>query len=110
MPQMSTLIWGSLLVFAVPVAGGLVFAGMRALAAWRAFRLLRRRVGDALLDMTRRLAQAEQRLEGAAEAAARLDRARLRLQEGLATAAILAAAAGEARTVAGSVRGIVPRK
>jgi hypothetical protein len=110
MGLMSALIWVSLAFLLLALIGGLGFAGVRALAAWRAFRLLRRRVGDALLDTTRRLAQAEQRLAGAAEAAARLDRARLQLQEGLATAAILAAAVGEARAVVGRARGIVPRK
>jgi hypothetical protein len=107
---MHTLIWASLLVFVVSVTGGLVLVGVRALAAWRAFRALRRRTGEVLLETTRRVSETEQRLAGAAEAAARLDRARLRLQEGLATAAILAAAAGEARTLVGTVQGVVPRK
>ena len=63
-----------------------------------------------MLEVTRRLAQVEERLAGAAETAARLDRARRRLQEGLATAALLAAAAGEARAVVSRVTGIVLRK
>jgi hypothetical protein len=110
MAPMSTLDWASLLVLLMAAAGGIVFAGLRALAAWRAFRRLQRRAGDALLETTRKLAQAEQRLAGAADAAARLDQARLRLEETFATAAILAAAAGEARAAVGRLGGVVPLK
>ena len=111
MTGMSTLVWVSLLVFALPVVSGIIFAALRALAAWRAFRLLRRRVGDALLDTTRRLAQLEERL-----AECRRGRRAASIghgagfSKGLAIAAILAAAAGEPRALAFGIRGIVPRK
>jgi hypothetical protein len=110
MAVVTTLTWLSLAVFLVCLIGGLTLAGVRALAAWRAFRLLQRRVGDALADATRRLAETETRVTGVSEAIERLDEARRRLQAGLAVAALLAGATGDTRAVVGRIRGLVPRK
>lgn len=107
---MQPIVWIPLTVFGVAVAGGLAAAGLQGLAAWRAFRRFRRGLGQALLELTRRLAQAEARLGGAGAKAAELERARVRLQTSLSTAAVLTAAAGEAWELYGRVRGIVPRK
>ena len=107
---MTTLIWASLAVFAICLAGGVALAAVRALAAWRAFKLLRRRVGDALADSSRRLAEMERRLTAAGESAARLDEARRRLQAGLRVATLLAGATGDTRAIYGRIRGLVPRK
>jgi hypothetical protein len=105
-----TYVWLALAVFAVVVGATTVFALGRGLAAWRAFRRLRRRVFDGLGDVSRRVTGAERRLATAGETAARLDRARGELQDSLATAAVLNAAFGEARAVVGQVTGLMPRK
>jgi hypothetical protein len=106
----STLTWIALGVFGAAVLGGLVAAALAGLAAWRAFRRFRKGTAMAMLEMTRRLAEAEARLAGAAAKAGELERARVRLQASLSTAAILASAAGEAWEIYGRTRGIIPRK
>ena len=103
-------VWLALAASCVILAGTTLFAVSRGLAAWRAFRRLRRRVFDGLGDLTRRVAGIEQRLSAAGETAVRLDRARGELQDSLATASVLAAAFGEARAVVGRVTGLMPRK
>lgn len=87
-----------------------MLVGVRAFEAWRSFRRLRRTIGKGLLDTTRRLEAAEERLGRAGDVAQRLDRARAQLEDSLATAAVLVAAAGEARHLAARLRGVVPRK
>jgi hypothetical protein len=103
-------VWVALAVSGVVVVGTALFALVRGLAAWRGFRRLRRRIVDGLGDVSRRVAGIERRLSTAGETAARLDRARTELQESLATAAVLCAAFGEARTAVGRVTGLMPRK
>ena len=103
-------VWVALAVSAIVVAATTLFALSRGLTAWRAFRRLRRRVVDGLGDVSRRIAGVERRLATAGESAARLDHARRELQDSLATASVLAAAFGEARTVVGRVTGLIPRK
>jgi len=105
-----TYLWLALAVFGVVVGATTLFALSRGLAAWRAFRRLRRCIFDGLGDVSRRVTGVEQRLATAGETAARLDRARGELQESLATAAVLNGAFGEARAVVGRVTGLVPRK
>ena len=107
---MPIYVWLALVVSGLVVIGTTLFALSRGLAAWRAFRRLRRRVFDGLGDVSRRITGIERRLSTAGETAARLDRARADLQDSLATAAMLAAAFGEARAVVGRVTGLMPRK
>jgi hypothetical protein len=103
-------VWLALAVSAIAVGSTTLFALSRGLAAWRALRRLRRRVFEGLGDVTRRVAGIEQRLSSAGETAARLDHARIELQDSLATAAVLSDALGEARAVVGRVTGLMPRK
>jgi hypothetical protein len=103
-------VWLALAVSGVIVVGTGLLALVRGLAAWRAFRRVRRRIVDGLGEVSRRVGRIERRLSTAGEAAARLDRARTELQESIATAAVLSAAFGEARTVVGRVTGLMPRK
>jgi hypothetical protein len=107
---MLAYVWVALAVSIAVVVGATLFAGARALVAWRALRRLRRRTFDGLDALTRRIAGIERRLSTAGESAARLDRARAELEDSLATAAVLRAAFGEARAVVGQVTGFVPRK
>jgi hypothetical protein len=110
MTDMSPIVLIPLVVFGAAVLGGLAAAAWQGLAAWRAFRTLRIDVTDALLSTSRRLAQTERRLTGAAAKAAELDRARIRLQQSLSTAALLTAAASETWAIVDRARGVVPRK
>jgi hypothetical protein len=91
------LAWSSLGVFVVAAGAGAAFAALHGLRAWRKLRSFQRAVGGSLADVTRGVAGAEARLARAGESAARLAQARRRLQESLATTALLAAAAGDAR-------------
>jgi type II secretory pathway pseudopilin PulG len=104
------LVLVSLIVFVISVVGGLAAAAVQGLSAWRAFRRLQHAAMKRLAEATAELARLERRSAEATAAAARLDQARVRLQESLSTAAILSAAAGEAWSLAGRVRGVVPRK
>jgi len=103
-------VWLALAVSGLVLVGTTLFALGRGLAAWRAFRRLRRRIFDGLDDVSRRVARIERRLATAGETVARLDQARGELQESLATASVLTAAFGEARAVVGRVTGLMPRK
>jgi hypothetical protein len=103
-------VWVALALSGVLVGATTVFALGRGLAAWRAFRRLRRRVFDGLAEVSRKVAGIERRLDTAGETAARLDRARDELQDSLASAAVLASAFGETRALVGRVTGVMPRK
>ncbi len=107
---MPLYVWLALAASGIVVVATTLFALGRGLAAWRAFRGLRRRVFDGLGDVSRRVAGIEQRLATARETAARLDRARDELQGSLATAAVLTSAFGETRALVGRVTGFMPRK
>jgi hypothetical protein len=102
--------WLALGVLVVSAGAGTVILGLRAFDAWRAFRSLRRTVVRALGDLTGRVAGVETRLAHLGDNAAKLDNARTRLERSLSTAAVLAGAAGEARSALGRIRALVPRK
>ncbi|MBV8396944.1 MAG: hypothetical protein JO064_11890 [Actinobacteria bacterium] len=91
--------WAALVVFIIATGGGLAFAIARALNAWFTFRHFRRALGRRLGDVMRGVAGAEGRLARAGESAARLDRARIELQESIAVAQVMAASAGDARAL-----------
>ena len=94
---MPVLTWIALAVFIVAAFGGGVLAAVRGLRAWRALRRIQRTIGARMLEVARGIEGAESRLAAAGETAARLDRARARLQQSLATLSLLGAAAGDAR-------------
>jgi hypothetical protein len=94
---MPAFVWVSLAVLIIAVGGGTAFAALRGLRVWRALRSLQRSVSGGLLEITRGVEGIEGRVARAGDSAARLDRARRRLQGSLATASLLAASAGDAR-------------
>src|SRR5205823_5681287 len=96
-PSVGALVWSSFAFLLVAAGGGATFAGLRGLRAWRTFRSLRRSIGAGLVEVTARVAGMEARLAQATASAARLERAQRQLQDSLATARLLAAAAGDAR-------------
>jgi hypothetical protein len=100
----------ALIVFVAALIGGLALVGVRGLAAWRAFRSFKRSTDVLVGETTARLAGIELRTAAMAERAAELDRARARLQESLATAAVLFGGAGEVVTALRLVRGFMPSK
>lgn len=107
---MTLVDWLALGVFIVSGVAGTVLLGLRAFDAWRAFRSLRREVGRGLGDLIGRVAGVETRLAHLGDNAAKLDKARTRLERSLSTAAVLADAAGEARSALAGIRALVPRK
>ena len=103
-------VWLALGVAVAAVVASLVFAVVRGLGTWRTFRRFRRHVAGGLADVTRRVAQVEQRMDKASASAARLERAQAELHDSLATARVLSAAFSEVRATVSGVTGIVPRK
>lgn len=83
---------------------------MRALALWRAFKALRRRLEAAASDTGRRLTATERRVEELGGRLSELDRSRAQLMETAREAAVLARALGEALELVGRVRALVPGK
>lgn len=106
---MAVLPWAGLIVFLVATAGGMALAAVRGLGAWRAFRSFERRLERAAADTMRLMDGIEPRIDRASETATRLVEARGRLQESIATAAVLFAAVGEARALVRRVAAYVPR-
>lgn len=107
---MTTVDWLAFGVLVVSVGAGAVVLGLRAFDAWRAFRSLRRAVGRGLGDLNRRVNGVERRVSHLGENASRLNDTRVRLERSLSTAAVLAEAAGEARSSLRWIRAVVPRK
>jgi hypothetical protein len=107
---MALVDWIAFGVAAVSVGGGFVILGLRAFDTWRAFRSLRRTVGRGLGDLTRRVAGTESRIAHLGDNATKLERAGSGLTRSLASAAVLAAAAGDARASLGVIRALIPRK
>jgi hypothetical protein len=99
-----------LVVFGVCLGAGLAFAVVRGLEAWRTFRSFRRATLRRLGELEAEIAKIEKRGAQAAATAGRLDVSVGQLQESLATASIIARAAGDAWALVGSVRGVVPTK
>jgi hypothetical protein len=99
----------SLLVFAVAVVSGLVLAGVRGLAAWRAFKSFKRNAGDGMLETAARLEQLEARTARSTERTGRLAQAQAQLQRSLAEAAVVGEAANEVRALVERVRLVAPR-
>jgi hypothetical protein len=107
---MTVVDWIAFGVLVVAVGASSVILGLRAFAAWRAFRSLRRTVGRGVGELSRRVSGVETRLTHLGENAAKLEHARRRLERSLSTAAVLADAAGEARASLRWIRAVVPRK
>jgi len=107
---MSVVVLVALIVFVVAILGGLGLAAVRGWAAWRAFRGFRRVTLPALAEAAAKLAGIEARTAAASAHAVRLDRARAQLDESVATATVLAGAAGEIWSFVQGARSVVPRK
>jgi hypothetical protein len=105
----SNLVLIALIVFGVSLVAGLIAAGLRGLAAWRAFRRFKRTTEKAMLRVSAAIAQMEIRVAGVNDHVARLERAQANLQETLRTAGVVARTAGEVVASYRRVRSYMPR-
>jgi len=110
MGAMALLTWISLAFLVVALAGPAVFAAVRGLRTWRAFRVLSGAATSALEEVARTAAEAERHAVALGEGGERLSAAVARLQESLAALAVLRSAATDARATLFAFRGVVPRK
>lgn len=107
---MTVVDWLAFGVLVVSFLASSVVLALRVLESWWAFRSLRRTVFKGLGDLERRFSAVETRLTKLGDNAVKLDDARSRLTRSLATASVLAEAAGQARGSLGWLRAVVPRK
>jgi|SRR5579862_4989305 len=89
--------WTALGVFIVAVGGGIATAVTSGLRTWRTLRRSRRALVRAIDDVLHSVTQAQTRAGRLSAAATRLARVQAQLQRSLAAAAVIAAAAGDAR-------------
>ncbi len=108
-PPMAALPWVGLAVFLVATVAGAIFAGVRALETWRAYRSLSSQAREGLMKTTYLLDAIEPRLARLDETRARLDEARARLDESLRVWAVLMRALGETRALISGITSYVPR-
>jgi len=101
--------WIGLAVFLLGLIAGAVLVVVRGLAAWRVYRSFSARVGVALGDLERAQAGIEPRLAKASASAERLQQARARLDQSLATLQLLLGAFGEVTALLKRVTAFVPR-
>lgn len=110
MTAVLTVVWIALAAGGACVVGALALVVARGLRTWRTFRALTRNVSQRLSELEAQAAATEQKAVAATAQTSRLLEAVARLQQSLATLAVLRAAAAEARAGAGRIRGVVPRK
>jgi len=101
-------VWIALGVSVVVTVASLLFAAGRCLAAWRAFRCSRDRLSGGLEEIDRRVEAMERRMGTAGETAARLERGQADLQDSLAAAQAVAAAAAEVRVTVRRALALLP--
>jgi hypothetical protein len=99
-----------MLFFAISVIAGLGIVSIRGLDAWRALKQFRRTTEAAMLRVAELIRQMEERTAGVDAKVARLERAQAQLQHSLATAGVLAGAAGELYGSYRRIRSFMPRK
>jgi hypothetical protein len=105
-----TAVWIGLAAGAVATLGGIAYAVVHALRAWRTFRRTSRHLRRGIADVLRKGVEAEEKAVAATASSAKLAGALARLHESLAVLAVLRAAFSEATGGVGRVRGAVPRK
>ncbi len=110
MLAMALLTWISLLFLVVATVGSIAFAATRALRAWRAFKRFSRTTRAAIGGVLETAAEAERHAVAFAEGTEKLTAALAHLEQSRAELAVIQAAAAEARSSLGALRGAVPRK
>jgi septal ring factor EnvC (AmiA/AmiB activator) len=92
-------VWPALAILLAGVLAGLVFALLRGLRMWRAFKATGGRIGDRVGEVSRGAAEIETHLERAADSSERLAAALERLHRSRARLEVQLAAVREARDV-----------
>ena len=110
MPDVLTVVWIALAAGVLATLGGIAYAVVHALRAWRTFRRTSRNVRRDIADLLRKGVETEEKAVAATGNGAKLAGAAASLQESLAVLAVLRAAFSEATAGVDRVRGAVPRK
>jgi hypothetical protein len=103
-------VWVALGVGVGAVAGATALVVARALGAWRSLRAFARGARAALGELETRALASERKAAGLTEKSAAATASVARLEESLATFAVLRAAAGETGAAVRRVRALAPRK
>jgi len=91
-------VWPALAILVVGVVAGLVFAVLRGLRTWRAFKATGGRIGERVEEISRATAEIETHLERAADSSERLAGALESLRRSQARLEVQLAAVREARS------------
>ena len=110
MLAMALLTWISLLFLVVAGVGSVAVAATRALRAWRTFKRFSRTTSAAIGEVLETAAEAERHAVAFTEGTEKLTAALAHLEQSRAELAVIQAAASEARSSLGALRGVVPRK
>ena len=105
-----TAVWIALAAGVVATIGGIAYAAVHALRAWRTFRRTNRNIRRGITDLLRKGVETEAKAVAATENSTKLTRAIASLQESLAVLTVLRAALSEVTAPVDRVRGAVPRK
>jgi hypothetical protein len=106
---MGSLPWIGLIVFAVAFVAGVVFAVLRVIAFVHTYKSFKRRLDVTVAATRRSFDGIEPRVAKTSASAARLEEARARLEESVATAKVLFDAFGEALALMRRISAFVPR-
>ena len=104
------MVWLALVASIALVVASLVFAVVRGLETFRAFRALSRSVGSGIDRIAASSAQIEWHLTEAAEAGTRLERSLARLRASNARLNVLRSAIADVQAAVGRVTAVYPRK
>jgi hypothetical protein len=104
------LFWLALVVFLLLIAASAIFAVLKGLELWRAFKELGRRVTDELDGITRATREIELHLQAAATSGTALDASVQRLGRSRARLNVLTSALADVRASVGRVTAVMPRK
>jgi hypothetical protein len=107
---MFVLVWVGLAVLALASLGGIAFAAVRGLAAYRTLRATGGELTAGVDRVTRDADEIATKLEGLADGTTRLEAALERLRISRARLNVLLQAIAEVRAGIGRITGVVPRK
>lgn len=107
---MLVLVWLGLAVFVLASAGGIAFAAVRGLRAYRALRATGGELTDGIDRITRNADEIATKLERLADGTGRLEAALARLHASRSRLNVLLQAIAEVRAGIGRITGVVPRK
>jgi hypothetical protein len=103
-------VWIALAIFVVATVGGIAFAALRGLRAYRTLRTVGGELTAGVDRVSRDADEVATKLEGLADGTGRLEAALARLSASRARLNVLLQAIAEVRAGIGRITGIVPRK